>query len=377
MSTSPSNEPTIQRIDVSPWNVPMRSPYRSAQRTTTVAQNVLIIVTLSNGVQGFGESAPAQYVTGETQESVVQSARALAQALMGENTHNAFNMLVYAHAKGPGVKGVFEMALLDAQARMLGIPLYTLLGANNETLPERTTDLSLPLLSPDEAARRASEAASVGFDVFKIKVGGPDTGEDLARVQAVAQAVPNALLRLDGNQGFAPDKAVQFVQSLGNLVERVQLFEQPTKAGDDEALRHVHQNLPATIPVFADEAVHNFRDASRLLQSGACGGVVLKVAKSGVAGTKTIAQSVRENGGRCMMGCMMETRIAIGAAFHLVLALGEKTVPYLDLDGTLLVRDEELVQGGFTLTGNTLRADPSQPGLGITGVAPALPKTLP
>ncbi len=346
----------------------MRSPYRSAQRITTVAHNVLVTTTLSNGTQGFGESAPAQYVTSETQDSVVSFARTFAQPMFGKTINQAFDVVRLAKgvAVSPGAVGALEMALIDAEARTLDLPFYGMLGAKPGILPERTTDLSLPLLPPNEAATRASEAATVGFDVFKIKVGGPDTGEDLARVQAVAQTVPNALLRLDGNQGFAPENAVQFVESLGNLMKRIQLFEQPTKAGDDEALRYVHQNLPTTIPVFADEAVHSASDASRLLQSGACGGVVLKVAKSGIAQTLSIAETVRQNGGVCMMGCMMETRIAIGAAFHLVLALGEETVPYLDLDGTLLVRDEELLQGGFTLTGNTLRADPSQAGLGVT-----------
>ena len=92
-------------------------------------------------------------------------------------------------------------------------------------------------------------------------------------------------------------------------------------------------------------------DARRLLETGACAGVVLKIAKSGLSGTLAIARAVSDAGGRCLFGCMMETRIGIAAALHLALALGASVVPDLDLDGHLLVNDGSLAQG------NGLRPD--------------------
>jgi L-alanine-DL-glutamate epimerase-like enolase superfamily enzyme len=170
-------------------------------------------------------------------------------------------------------------------------------------------------------------------------------------------------LRLDGNQGFAKEAAVRFLESLSDLVPVIELLEQPTKAGDDEAMTFVSERVP--VPVFADESVHHAEDARRLVETGVCSGVVLKLAKSGLSETGKIAEAVRSAGGRCLFGCMMETHIATGAALHLALALGEETVPLLDLDGHLLVNDQAILTGGFTQQRDVLQVNPAEAGLGV------------
>jgi len=360
--------PPIVRVDVARWDVPMRAPYRSAQRVTTTARNVLVKVTLEDGSVGFGESAPATYVTGETQDSVFAALSAWADALHedAENRGEAFR----AMTAQPGAWSAMTCASLDANARSVGLPLYRLLvgGVEVRAVPESATDLSLPILPPDEAAARAAEAAAKGYRALKIKVGGADRAEDAARVRAVASAAPNSALRLDGNQGFAPEEAVEFLSSLSDLLPRVEMLEQPTKAGDDSALAFVSARVPC--PVFADESCHGPADATRLIETGACRGVVLKLAKSNIGKCQQIARAAKAAGGVCMFGCMMETRVAIGAALHLALALGPETVPMLDLDGHLLVNDEDLVEGGLTQIGDLLRVDPNAPGLGLVARLP-------
>jgi L-alanine-DL-glutamate epimerase-like enolase superfamily enzyme len=199
-------------------------------------------------------------------------------------------------------------------------------------------------------------------------VGGGDLGEDIARVRAVAEAAPAAALRLDGNQGLTPEQAVRLFDQLAPLAGRIELLEQPTPAHDDASLAWVAVRVP--VPVFADEAVKTPEDAARLIGSGACAGVVLKLAKSGLSGAAAIARTARAAGGRCLFGCMMETRVAVGAALHLALALGADAVPFLDLDGHLLVDDRAVVSGGFSQAADTLRVDPDAAGLGLRA-APA------
>jgi L-alanine-DL-glutamate epimerase and related enzymes of enolase superfamily len=352
------------------WDVPMRAPYRSAQRITTTARNVLVTVTLEDGSRGYGESAPATYVTGETQESVVSAL----EAFLGVAPRDAEAMLAAARqqlAHTPGGLGALETALLDALARSEGVPLYRRL--NPDARPDRadrSTDLSLPLLPPEEASVRASEAAAQGFTALKIKVGGAEGVEvDEARVRAVAEAAPRARLRLDGNQGFTQDAAVQFAGRLADLADRIEMLEQPTPAGDDAALRYVAARVP--YPVYADESCHGPEDARRLIEGRICGGIVLKLAKTGLRRTLDTARAAHDVGGRCLFGCMMETRVAIGAALHAALALGDEIVPLLDLDGHLLVRDDALLDGGVAQQGEFLAADATAPGLGLTVTASA------
>ena len=340
----------------------MRSPYRSAQRVTTVAHNVLVTVSLTDGAIGYGESAPATYVTGETQESVVAAARALGVGLVGKTAEAALAELEVGR-ETPGARGALEIAISDAAARAAGLPLYRYLGGAENAVLARATDLSLPILPPDEAAGRAAQAAHDGFRALKIKVGSGNEAQDIARVRAIADAAPNAMLRLDGNQGFTPEEATEFIGKLADLLPRIELFEQPTNADDEAGMAFVQHRLP--LSVFADESIHHAGDARRLIESGVCKGVVLKLAKSGLAETRRIAEAAHKAGGSTMFGCMMETHIGIGAALHLAIALGNDIVERLDLDGHLLVNDTALLSSGFTQERDTLYVSDA-PGLGVT-----------
>jgi len=364
-------EPTrvnISRISAAAWDVPMRAPYRSAQRITTTARNVLVTVILADGTTGYGESAPATYVTGETQDSVVAALNAAIAAVSVTEATAAELLPRFAPhlATSPGGYSALTCALLDAEARAEGVPLYRKLypGAGPTSEPSWTTDLSLPILTPDEARVRAAQAASDGFRALKIKVGCGDPVEDEARVRAIAEAAPAAKLRLDGNQGFTGESAVAFVDRLADLVHRIEMFEQPTKAGDDAAMGFVQRRIP--IPVFADESVHHPEDVERLLGSLSCHGVVLKLAKSDPLTVVDIGLTVHVYGGMCLFGCMMETHIGISAALHAAIALGSGIVPMLDLDGHLLTNDAGLVNGGFTQEGDVLTVAEGVVGLGVT-----------
>ena len=225
------------------------------------------------------------------------------------------------------------------------------------------TDISLPILPPVEAAERAELFAALGFTAIKIKVGS-DPAEDEARVRAIAHAAPNVSLRLDGNQGFTAEAAIAFIGQLSDLLPRLELFEQPTKAGDDAAMRQVQEAI--SLPVFADESVLSLQDAERLLDTGICRGIVLKVAKFGLRSAFTIGQRTLQRGSQCLFGCMMETHLGITAALHVALALSEPGNPLLlDLDGHLLVDDTTFVTGGLTQQQATLTIQETLPGLAL------------
>lgn len=354
----------ITSVSAIPWNVPMRSPYRSAQRVTTVAQNVLVTVVLEDGSVGYGESAPARYVTGETQESVTQAAHSTGELLVGLTPEEALKVVAVRLTQDPGARGALEIALYDADCRAENLPLFAALNTLEHTpTTSLQTDISLPILPPEEAGLRAIDFATRGFRAFKIKVGSGDLAEDEARVRAVAQAAPNATLRIDGNQGFTATSAVAFVERISDLLPRLELFEQPTIAGDDISMFIVQSDIP--IPVFADESVHHAEDAQHLISEGICRGIVLKLAKSGLVETAEIARVAHQSGGKCLFGCMMETRIGITAALHLAVALGSDIVPMLDLDGHMLVNDSELLSGGLTQAQDMLSISPTVAGLGI------------
>jgi L-alanine-DL-glutamate epimerase-like enolase superfamily enzyme len=127
-------------------------------------------------------------------------------------------------------------------------------------------------------------------------------------------------------------------------------LEQPVVRDDLEgmaALRHL-----TGIPVAADESVRTLQDAKDVLRMQAADYINIKIMKSGLLDALDIAAYARAAGLRLMIGGMVETRIAMGCSFGLVLGLGEFEV--LDLDTPLLLATDP-VQGGYRYEGPRLQ----------------------
>src|SRR4051794_18018967 len=116
----------IESIEARPAPYSMRSPFTSAKRSSTVAENVLVTARLGDGTTGCGEASPAAYVTGETAESVlaaVPAAAPLAGAPISR-WRSWSGQLAELLPHAPTARSAIEMALLDALARSLGLPLW-------------------------------------------------------------------------------------------------------------------------------------------------------------------------------------------------------------------------------------------------------------
>jgi L-alanine-DL-glutamate epimerase-like enolase superfamily enzyme len=115
------------------------------------------------------------------------------------------------------------------------------------------------------------------------------------------------------------------------------------------------------VPVIADEAVVDARDALRVAATGAAHGINIKVAKAGLLGALQIIAVAQAGGLKLMLGCMLESLLGIGAALHL--ACGTGAFDYLDLDAHTLIGLEP--QGlPFAQDGDRLRVDATAPGIG-------------
>lgn len=351
----------IVQLTAEPAVYPMKSPFESAKRRSTSADNVLVTVTLAGGVRGFGEGSPADYVTGETPESVLRTVNAGASALVGQDVARVRRWSPIARealSHQPTAICAVEMALLDALTRSWGIPLWTFLGgATNEI----RTDLTVPISASELAGEIAADAFGMGYRSLKIKVGGPNRDEDLERVRAVSAAAPGAGIRLDANQGFAADEALAFLRDCVRLGIPVEMMEQPVPKDDWDALAAVTRG--STVPVIADEAVVDARAALRVAATGAAHGVNIKLAKAGLLGALQIIQIAQAAGLKLMLGCMLESLLGIGGALHL--ACGTGAFDYLDLDAHALIG---LQPTGlpFAQYGDLLRVSEREPGIGWT-----------
>lgn len=354
----------ILSLDAKPWTLPLRAPFKIATRVATEAKNVLITLK-TEGQTGYGGAAPVGYVTGESIDSVLSSIRSAAPELLGldlSTTSPNLEAIFAALPDAPSARAGVEMAVLDAWGKTRGVSNWTWFGGKLDRLE---TDLTIPLVAPDEAAALVRNAAADGFTHFKIKVGSADGPEaDVARIRAIVAAAPNAGLRIDANQAFDPESAVRFVDRVLGVAPHVELVEQPVAKEDIAGLKFVRDRVAP--PIFADEAAQDPESVRRLIEADAVDGVNIKLMKSGIAGALTVIELCREASLRLMIGCMLESRLGLTAALHL--AAGTGAIEFIDLDSHLLLAPDPGRWGGFIEDGAQMILDASKPGWGVSGL---------
>jgi L-alanine-DL-glutamate epimerase-like enolase superfamily enzyme len=197
----------------------------------------------------------------------------------------------------------------------------------------------------------------MGVPAIKVKLG-TTAEEDLRRIACIRDAVGAELpLRIDANQGWDFPTAVRVLSRLQS--SGIEYCEQPLVRWDLDNLRRLRERV--SIPLMADESVFDHHDAFRLVAAGSCDYLNIKLAKSGGIHTALKIVTVAEaSGSKCMLGCMLETRLGLTAAAHL--AAARPNIRYLDLDSHLQLKQDPIVGGG-RWDGGTITL-PDDPGIG-------------
>ncbi|BDI31248.1 dipeptide epimerase [Capsulimonas corticalis] len=357
----------IRDVRITPWILPLRAPFAIAQRTAYEAQNVLIIVECEQSdLRGLGASAPVAYVTGETIPTVIEALSAFAPTLVGRPIDDLGSLLALAAealADSPSARAGLEMALYDLWAKSRGEALWRHFGGARAEL---VSDMTVPIVPAAEAAELSAQASMQGFHSLKIKVGDPKGHDaDRARIMDIAAAAPGVRLRIDANQAFTPEDAVDFTRSLEPIRQSIDLIEQPVHKSDLAGLKFVRENV--SVPIYADESACSPDSVRRLIAQDAVDGVNVKLMKSGISGALEIIGLCRAAGKGLMLGCMLETSLGIAAAAHI--AGGTGAFDFIDLDSHHLLAPIAGLRGGFHNEGDKLTLDNSQHpefGWGIT-----------
>jgi L-alanine-DL-glutamate epimerase-like enolase superfamily enzyme len=254
------------------------------------------------------------------------------------------------------IKSAFDMALYDLAAKKAGQPLYQYLGASGKKHLE--TDITVGMAHADEMARQAAAFKEKGFRIIKIKLG-KQPREDIERVKQIRQAVgQDIILRVDANQGWDFDQAAFTLQALAPY--GVQFCEQPMRHWNDHLLPALREQ--SSIKIMADESVFDHHDAQRLISLQGCDYVNIKFAKSGGIREATQINTVCEQQAiPCMMGGMLESRVALSAFAHF--ALAHDNIIFYDMDTCLLGHQADPVTGGVHYQGYFVVV-PDAPGIG-------------
>lgn len=313
---------------------PIAGRFTIARGSKTSAD--VVVATIAEGdVAGCGECVPyARY--GETVEGVIAEIAAMAPHIA-----DGINRDMLMERMRPGAaRNAIDCALWDLEAKQTGRPAWAI--ANLPEPAPLVTAYTVSLDTPEvmaEAARR--EAAR---PLLKLKLG--DGSNDIARMEAVRSAAPDARLVIDANEGWRAADLERLFAACARL--RIELIEQPLPASDDEALRFI--NRP--IPVCTDEAAHGLQTLESLL--GRYDAINIKLDKTGgLTEALLLRQAATASGLKIMVGCMLATSLAMAPAM-----LAAQGADVVDLDGPLLLERDRTP--GIAFDGSVMAPPPPE-----------------
>jgi L-Ala-D/L-Glu epimerase len=316
-------------------------------RSARDEEQVVHLTLTCSGVHGYGEAAPIDRYD-ESPQSALAYIEEHAVAV-GDDPFAVEEIMERLPAREFAARAAFDMALHDLQGKLLGRPVYQLLGLRRAGPP---TTWTIWLGDPDDMARRA-EKVDARFKRLKLKLGGRD-GLDVERVRAV-RSVTALPMQVDVNEGWERDEALDNLEQLAPL--DVQYCEQPLAA--DAMLGNDQLKRESPIPIYVDENCHTLADVAECAQFAH--GINVKLAKSGVIreGVRMV-HAARALGLGCMLGCMIESGVGIAAGAHIA-----SLFDHVDLDGNILIARDPFPGVEFV---DGVQMPPELPGL---GVAPA------
>jgi o-succinylbenzoate synthase len=355
----------IQSIDVMRQCTPLKKPFKTALRTVYNSESILIRIQADDGRIGWGEAPATIVITGDSLDSI-QSAivNTFTPLLIGRNLLAYEQILQAIHHSIIGsssAKAAVDMAVYDLVAQYCGLPLYQFLGGYKDQIE---TDFTVSVNSPKEMGEDAIRYVQEGFNVLKIKVGKDNIQEDIERIQEIRNSIGSEVkIRVDANQGWQVKDAIRTIRRMEDLGLDIELVEQPVKALDIEGLKMVTDSVET--PIMADESVFTPAQAFEVLKRRAADMINIKLMKSGgIYKAQIINHIAEEFGVECMVGSMIESRVAVTAAAHL--AASKKNITRFDFDSPLMMV-KDIVVGGVQYNGRIMTF-PKESGLGIHDV---------
>lgn len=330
----------ITSIDIYKSDIELVEPFRIAIMEIRSAQSLFIRVNTDQGLYGFGEANPTWGITGETQAINLAGAGDLANLILGKDPLDIETRMKEIDrflVRNSTLRSAFDMALYDILGKAADLPLYAMLGGGKRSF---WTDNTIGISDSDSMARKAVEYKNRGFQAIKIKLG-TTADQDIERIQKIRKAIGNDLpIRIDANQGWDYKTAVTVLRALEPM--GIEYCEQPIAYWDYENMRRIRQNT--AIALMADESLFDHHDAFMLASMGCCDYFNIKLAKAGGIHTALKINAIAEGAGiHCMVGCMIETRLGLTAAAHIVSA--RPNICYADLDGYMALKDDPIVGG--------------------------------
>ena len=359
----------IAKVEVFTCKEPLKTPFTHATSGhIDHLDGVFVKITTDDGYQGFGEvRGNCSYFTGGITPSVTAVImKELAPSFIGEdptNMNRLHNILENKIVGNYAAKAACDCALYDLNGKILGLPVYQLLGGKLRDFME--SEENIPFMEPEQAAQTTQELIEHGCNFIKVRVGAPNFSYDLSRVAAIWKVIKASgkadkiTFSMDANQAWEIHDAVHKINKLTEY--GITIVEQPAKYLSPARLRQLKQSCP--VKLFGDEAVGTIEELVRYIELEVIDGIHIKLIKcGGIYNAINLMRIAEAHDIQYMIGGMDEGMLAVTAAVHC--AAVAKTELF-ELKGHIRIEDGGDPSHGLEIRGGDVYV-PHTPGLGIT-----------
>ncbi|MGH2921616.1 MAG: enolase C-terminal domain-like protein [Gaiellaceae bacterium] len=266
-TTAKRVEAPVERLEVAAYTIPTDAP-ESDGTLEWESTTIVVVHAEAGGKRGLGYTyahAAAAAVIDDPLRELVEGHDAFAIPAIWEALGREARNLGKPGIAATAISAI-DAALWDLKARLLDLPLGTLLGAAREAVAIYGSG-GFTSYSPARLEEQLGGWAAEGIARMKMKVG-REPAADVSRVEAARCAIGSAELFVDANGAYSPKQALAFAERFAE--HGVTWFEEPVSAADVDGLRLVRERAPAGMDVAAGEYAYVPADFRNLLGAVDC-----------------------------------------------------------------------------------------------------------
>jgi L-alanine-DL-glutamate epimerase-like enolase superfamily enzyme len=351
-----SSSVAIDAVTVASYTIPTDAP--ESDGTLAWDHTTIVIVTVrAGGVQGLGYT----YANAAT-AALVQDVLRDVVAGMDAMAPNAAYLAMGRKIRNLGRPGICSMAISavdaaiwDVKARLLQVPLVTLLGQVREGAAVYGSG-GFTSYSDKQLEKQLGGWARAGIGAVKMKIG-RDPARDEHRVRTARKAIgAGTRLYVDANGAYEPREALEQAEMLAR--HDVRWFEEPVTSDNLEGMRFVREHAPLRMQIAAGEYGYSGFYFQYMLASGAvdvlqadmtrCGGVTGFLQAAALCETWNVPLSSHT-----------------APALHAAVACAAVSFTEMEYFHDHVRIEKMLFDGGPQLVKGALRPDLSRPGNGL------------
>jgi len=305
---------TIASVEAIRLKLPYKKPISFASLTESTGQYVILRIVLSDGTEGIAESVCRPGHTGEDAVTVAYQLETFFKPfLLGADPlgHLALLAKIEKVKDCRAAKMLIDIALWDLRGKVLGQPVWRLLGGSN-LAPVPLTWIAhgnTREAMVEEAKRMAEER---GYRGVKLKAW-KRSMEDIEMVAEVRKLLPKALTYVDGNGSYTETEARTILTHVKDY--NVAFIEEPCKFTDITRQAAMAAFLP--VALLGDQCCQTLAQVHAHIRAGSVGAVSVKLRRTGITETLKIIALCEAASLPVVIGTDSESRIGALVRMHL------------------------------------------------------------